>query len=508
MKMIKQYDSQPFGRNVSHIRHFVMTMVCGVFMLAGCGDFGDTNIDPNKPAQPDTRFLYIGAVRQALPSFYVNDLWNPWTLIYPQYVAEKNNIQFTTFEQLTFDISEYYTVAIRNLELIISLNSDEDTRNESYVTAFGASNANQIAAARTLLAYIYMHLTDALGMIPYSEVNLGERGLFMPVFDSQESIYKRLNSELEESWEQFDESQPLDPEYEILYAGDIGKWKRFNASVRMQLAIKLCRVDPANGKARFARAYAQGFIRSNKDILQFNYLDEADNQNPLYENIVATGRRDYWPSATIVDTMKVYDDPRLPAYFTEVRTGGFAGMPFGLPPAEAAVIDASTLSYWNDRFYKQDAPAVLITPSIILLAAAEAAEYGWINASAKELYDEAITASLTQHGVEHAVDDYLAHPAVAYRTHESVEQRISQIAIQKWIASFLQDGIETWSDYRRLGRPALTTGALAHLEAIPRRCVYDVAIYDANRDNYNNAIVAQGPDLPATRLWWDVINSN
>jgi hypothetical protein len=478
--------------------------VIAAFMLGGCdfSDFGDINKDPNNPSSPDTRFLYIGAVRQAVPSFYINSTWNAWTLIFPQYVSEKTNVQFTKFETLTFGLSGYYTESIRSLEEIIALNTNEDTKGEPMVLSFG-SNANQIAVARTLRAYIYMHLTDVLGMMPYFEANKALEGNFKPKYDTQQAIYTDINKELDEAYAQFDESSPLNSSYEILYGGNIAQWKKFNASVRMQLSIKLFKVDENTGKSIFAKAYGQGFIRDNADILQYRYLNESANQNPLYDNIIVGGRRDYWPSATIIDALKDYNDPRLGAFFTEARLGGYFGIPFGLLQSEAAALDANSLSYWQDKFYAQNSPGVLISPSVMLLAAAEAAERGWISASAKDLYEEAITAALAQHGVADGAAAYLAESKVAYNTAGTQSDRIAQIGMQKWFASFLQDGFETWADYRRLGVPELTIGGVAMIDAIPRRRIYDTGDYDANKDNYNAAISAQGPDLITTRIWWD-----
>jgi hypothetical protein len=482
----------------------IVILVTASFLFSRCnfGDFGDINVDPNNPSQPDTRFLYIGIVRLALPTFYINSTWNAWTLIFPQYVSERNNVQFTKFETLSLGTSEYYTDAIRSLELIISLNTDEATKGEPNVTAFGISNDNQIALARTLRAYIYMHLTDALGMIPYFEANKALEGLFKPVYDSQQSIYADLNKELEEAYDQFDESNPLNESYEIIYKGDISKWKKMNASVRMQLAIKLFKADPDTGKTNFAKAYSQGFIRDNADILQYNYLNESANQNPLYDNILVGARKDYWPSATIVDALKEYNDPRVSAYFTEAKNGGYAGMPFGISAPEAALIDVNSVSYWQDKFYMQNSPAVLITPSVMLLTAAEAAERGWIAASAKDLYEEAIAAAFDQHGVD-ATNEYLAEPKVAYKTAGTSDERIAQIGMQKWFASFMQDGFETWADYRRLGVPELTVGHVTALTEIPRRRIYDSNDYEANKVNHDAAVAEQGADLPTTRIWWD-----
>jgi hypothetical protein len=475
-----------------------------LFTQCDFGDFGDINVDPNNPSIPDTRFLYIDAVRASVPTFYVNSTYDAFTLYYPQYVSERNSIQFTRFEIQAFSIGGYYTSALKDLNLIISLNTDESTKNGTNVVALGSSE-NQIAVARTLRAYIYMHLTDIVGMIPYSEALQGLDGNFRPKFDTQEEIYTDLNRELDEAFAQFNLSEPLNASYEILYEGDISKWKKFNASVRMQLAIKLFKADADAGKTRFAKAYSDGFIRNNDDIFVYNYLSDGDNNNPMYENIDASrgGRKDYWPSSTFVDALVAYNDPRVPVYFKEAELGGYQGMPFGVEASEAQAIPANTVCYFHDNYWKQNSPAVLTTPSVLLLAAAEAAEYGWISDNPKTLYDEAVTAALNQHGLDAEVAGYLAQPKVAYKTSGTQAERLEQIAMQKWFASFMQDGVEAWSDIRRLDKPALTLGPVATITEVPRRRLYNSNDNIGNEVNFKLVLSAQGEDNVATKVWWD-----
>jgi hypothetical protein len=483
----------------------VLVLSSGLFTQCDFGDFGDINVDPNNPSIPDTRFLYIDAVRSSAPNFYVNSAYDAWTLYYPQYVSERNSIQFTRFEIQTFDAGSYYTSSLKDLNLIISLNTDESTKSGSNVLALGTSNANQIAVARTLRAYIYMHLTDVVGMLPYSDAIKGLEGNFQPKYDTQEEIYTDLNRELEEAHAQFDENAPLNSSYEILYGGDIAKWKKFNASVRMQLAIKLFKADPNTGKTRFAKAYSDGFIRNNADMLVYKYLSDGDNNNPLYENIDASrgGRKDYWPSSTFVDSILNYNDPRVAVYFKEAELGGYKGMPFGVSADEAQAIPANTVCYLHDNYWKQNSPAVLITPSIMLLAAAEAAEYGWISANARDLYNEAVTAAFNQHGLSANIGSYLAQPKVAYKTSGTQAERLEQIAIQKWFASYMQDGAEAWADIRRLGKPVIELGPISTIRELPRRRIYNSNNNIGNEANFKLVLSAQGPDNVSTRIWWD-----
>ena len=483
---------------------FIVFIFLGI-LFNGCnfGDFGDINLDPNNPSSTDTRFLYVFAVRQAIPSFYMTGTYDPFTVIYPQYIMERRNVQFTAYNITAFSTNNYYTQSLRNLNQIITFNTNADTKNEDWVTLFNASNDNQIALARTLKAYIFMHLTDCVGMLPWSEALRAAEGIYKPKYDDQQSIYTDLNKELEEAYTQFNESVPFDQTYEILYNGDVKKWKKFNASVRMQLAIKLFKADENTGKTRFAKAFNDGFIRDNADIFSYKYLNETNNQNPLYDNMEVSRRRDFSPSGTFVDSLLSYNDPRLPVFVDKNLYGDYYGITFGLTTTQIQAMDPNMISNFNPSFYRQNSPAVLITPSIMLLAAAEAAERGWISASAENLYNEAVTAALNQYGLGDEIDDYMNQEKVKFNTGGTSAERIVQIGMQKWIASFLQDSFEAWADWRRLGVPYLKPGVSATIAEIPRRRYYDSGDYNANKDNRDAAVAVQGADNFFTRVWWD-----
>mgnify|MGYP001274170846 CR=1 FL=1 len=117
-------------------------------------------------------------------------------------------------------------------------------------------------------------------MIPYTEAVKGDDGIFTPKYDTQQFIYEDLDRDLSEAYSQFDESGTLNKEFDILYSGNIARWKKFNASVRMMLAIKLSDVDPAAGKARFAKAYADGGMTSNDDRLEYNICRKRQTRTP------------------------------------------------------------------------------------------------------------------------------------------------------------------------------------------------------------------------------------
>ena len=485
----------------------LLIILIGVICFNSCGDFGDINVDPNNPSTPDTRFLFTQACKQ-VRLFVMVGTYGPWNQMYPQYFAERQNVQYSNFTLMDFNTGAYYRETIKNLNAIINMNSNSNTKDATHVIGLG-SVSNQIAMCRTLRAFIYMHLTDVLGMIPYSEALKGDEGLFTPKYDTQEFIYQDLDRDLKEAYAQFNTSEALNSTYDILFKGNVDHWKKLNASIRMMLAIKLSDVAPNDGKARFATAFADGGMTNNSELLSYKYLPETANQSPLYDNIMISGRKDFAPSKTILDFLLQYKDPRIEAYAEPNTNGDYDGVPFGTIQADIATY-ANTATF-DPRYFKQDATYVLISPSHILLIEAEAAVRGWITANAEDLYKAGIKASFDQYGIVTAnfvtwgladINAYYAQTDIAFTGTD--DQKISKIAMQRYLANFMQDGIEAWSDIRRLHIPALLPGnAASSMTHVPYRRIYYPDDYGTNRANYDAAIAAQGADNFDTRVWWD-----
>lgn len=485
----------------------------GALTLASCGDFGDINDDPNNPTEQNTKFLFSYALRYIhYPVFYQS--FNPQFLLYPQYIAERQNVQYGRLEDTDYATTNFYRYVLKNLKLIKDLNESDDTKSQSYVTAFG-SNANQIGAAETLTGYFYMFLTDGLGMIPYSEALKGDEGNFTPKLDAQKDIYTDLHKRLKAAYDMMDESGSLDGSADYAYGGDISKWKKLNASLRMMMAIKLADVDPTDGKAWFAEAFNDGGIEDPGDDFNAPFYADANNENPLYKNVVTEGRRDFCPSKFIVDLMNSLSDPRRPAYFTTNGAGEYKGIPQGIAQGEVANYNKDN-SDFNPNMYLQDADFILISAARTLLVEAEAAVRGWISADAANLYERGIRASIeakfstfgSSDGTtptEDAISAYLESDGVKFQG--STDNKIKLIALQRYINGYFEDGMEAWSDLRRLNYPVVKPGPQAVITHIPYRLTYGSADVSANQDQYDAAIATQGENSPETRVWWDVADN-
>ena len=167
---------------MKYIKSLAVAAMALTATMSSCdmGDFGNINANPNKPSEAYTDMLYTYSA-QWVRGFTMNSSsYDPWMQLRTGYLSESKNNQYGGLTSTsTFGTASYYYYYIKNLNTIIELNSNEETKNALSVTAFG-DNANQIAVAKTLRAFYFMTLTDILGPIPiakHSRVKVKVSGL-------------------------------------------------------------------------------------------------------------------------------------------------------------------------------------------------------------------------------------------------------------------------------------------------------------------------------------------
>ncbi len=460
------------------------------------GEFGDLNISPNNPATPNTNLLLSNAERRlgdqgAGISGFAKDL-------YPQYLAEIQYTNESRFFSRIYDYGPIYSGPLTDLQTIINLNTDPATKDLPYVQT-GGSTANQIAAARILKGFYFLFITDRWGDVPYSEALKGST-VFQPKFDRQQDIYNDLFKEFKEAAAQFD-AGTLNGD--LLLGGNTTRWKKWAASLRMIMALRLSKVDPAKGKTEFVAAQTDGVLASNADNVVFRYLADGNNQNPYYNNYDVGKRYDYAVSEPFITKLQNLNDPRLPVFAAKTVDGGvYKGMPYGLNTGTAGY-SQNSVSLIGAVFRAQNAALPITTFSQMQFTQAEAAKLGWIpggDAKAEEYYLKGIQASFDQYTLGSSAD-YVKQAGVAYNAANAIELIITQ----KWIANFMSNGYEAWADYRRTGFPALSPGPFPQSpdKQIPRRQAYPTTERDLNSTNYRAVVALQGPDELNTRVWWD-----
>lgn len=411
--------------------------------------------------------------------------------------TDESNYDFVTRKIADNHWNELYAGVLADLYTAReSVAQESILANDPAFTEKTAIKNNKLAQIDILIAYTYQVLVDTFGDIPYSQALLGNAN-FLPKYDKAIDIYKDLISKLNNSITTMDSSFTGFDSADVMYHGDIEKWSYFANSIKLKLGVNLLASNQDNATATSAitSAINDGLISSNALNAKVPYMSAVPNTNPVFNDLVNSGRHDFVVTNVVVDKMIGLSDPRFEIYTNGNPNGGIVG--------ESNSFSGSTQV--GDVIQEPDFSGTLLDAAEVEFLLAEAAERGIAAAgSAETHYNAAILASMDDWGVSAtAAASYLAQPAVAYTTAAgSWQQKIGE---QAWLGLYNR-GFEAWTSYRRLNYPALIAPPTADAAAeglVPVRMQYPIREQTLNPTNYNAAATAIGGDKLTTRLFWD-----
>ncbi|MEI9808429.1 MAG: SusD/RagB family nutrient-binding outer membrane lipoprotein [Bacteroidota bacterium] len=452
----------------------------------GCNKFdSDINISPNDPSVASGMQLIANA-EVFLPGLSSS----PSGEFAAQYLSETQYPTASLYPEGGTSFYGLYYGPLINLQKVL---------NSSSLNTLDGPYNNQIAVAKILKAYFFWHITDRWGDVPYTEALKGVEN-FTPAYDKQEVIYDSLFKLLSEANAMIVTGNISG---DIIYNGDMVKWKKLGNTIRLLMALRLSKVNAAKGNAEFNTALTQGIMTANADNLVYKHLLDANNQSYWYGEVKGKSREWWAVSELLMNKLKPVNDPRLPSYATPTKTGGlYNGLPFG---TVTGMPNTTNFSLFDTTVWAQNAQIHLVTYAQALFAKAEAAKLGWIagaDVEAKANYDLAIEQSVRQWNNNNinGLSAMMAFPEITYAPATAFEQ----IATQRWVHLFMH-GYEGWAEWRRTGYPALTPPVGDATRPIPRRNSYPANEQFNNTINYQEAVQRQfaGTDNISGRVWWD-----
>lgn len=396
-------------------------------------------------------------------------------------------------------------------------------------------NSPENALASIMWVYAFHRVTDYYGPIPY--FNAGEALEVVP-YDSQEDIYDDFFKRIDAAVQVLQANPGAQPygNFDLMYGGDVNKWIRFANGLRLRLAVRISKADPARARAEAEKAIAIGVIEDVTDDATMFKTENGGDVNGLGGIAVWN---EFRMSAAMESALKGYDDPRVAVYFQPASTSGeYDGLRNGLSPAQLgeSMNTADANSNVGARWVTGTGGSwsrVGNTRQNILHAAetyfnrAEGALLGWnMGGAPEELYNKGIEASMRQWGVNDDAaiqayidsdatpvgpEDFLQSPPLnqaPIRWSEDPTIQRLQIATQKWLALY-PDGMEAWADLRRSKVLQLYPVVNNENSNIPdgerpRRIPFLDLEKQTNREAVEAAeSLLDGPDLPSTPLWWD-----
>ena len=492
---------------------FKICLVIGCFGLVACtGDFEEINTNPNSPeAVPSAPILTY--VERIMSGSWLGNEWYNFneSSSMAGHITKISYIDEARYGYRSGTISNMFSLPysyIRSLNRILINEEGED------------GNPNMRAVALILKCYIYHVVTDHFGATPYSEAFKAEEGILTPKYDTQESIYRDLLEVLKTASNMIVENPTTLQSVggaDIIYGGNVTRWKKFANSLRLRMAVRMSYVDEAGARAVISEILgnpsAYPILESNADNARFKWPGDANYREPL--SAAGQTRVDYITCSTIVNVLKELDDPRLPVYaqLTKEKDEDNAEMVYRgfIAGASGPYGNLSVFSKVGAFFSENVAGYTYhFRYAEVEFLKAEIYERGLFTGEAETAYNAGVTASISEYTdvstgpktTTEQIAPYLALPKVAYTDPElprltfagnnyyeeeiiasgvyaagaisdityipdaiemdecanstvKANPRLQKIAYQKWL-SLYQQGQEAWAEVRRTDIPVIS----------------------------------------------------
>ena len=509
---------------------FLLLIISAIGFASCKKGFLDINATPNNPLEVPPGVI-LSNITIATAFANSNDL-NRAASVLMQHTAGVAN-QVAAYDVFLLDgnfdnqwNSEIYNGAINNMQVLVD--------------QYSATSPAYSGIAKLQMAYVYSMTTDLWGDVPYSQAGKGLR-FETPRFDKQEDIYlgksdpdpalriTSLFSLVKDGLSDLNKPSTLTPNAtsDIVYKGDLNKWKRLGNSLLLKFAIQISNRNPVLAKFTIDSVItANNYINSNALDFEVPFGANVGNRNPIFDfnNNLRTG--DMMLSSRLLALSRSLNDTvRLAKYFTKPNipnilavTGPRTFVAFNNGSTATAPALSSTVSgtvYIQRSKYNtfltgspeplispaagDAAPIRLITFSQVNFILAESALVLGTAGSANTYYQAGITANMQKIGMTPAeITDYFTTNPTVVTLSGTPAQMTQQIITQKYI-SLIGNGIEAYNDYRRTGYPVLT---------LPLNASGDNPNVIPTRLPYTPAELSRNPNAPNPRpktdvkVWW------
>jgi Starch-binding associating with outer membrane len=504
----------------------IVTSIVVLMVAFGCQDYLDVNKNPNVPTNPNLDLGLAGVLISAANDVSTNSnqitgQWNGMISVSGTFSNSGDVIR--TYNITTLIGSGLWSQYYYQLSSIQSLEK----------LAKKPGFEKYLVICKVMKAYYAQILVDMYNNVPYSSALKGFNGL-LPSYDKAEDVYEQASIQLDSAViigkaALANPIKPITvPKYaDIMLDGDIAKWMKLANTIRLRILIRQSNVSSRAGyvTAEIAKIVAngQGYLAVDAKINP-GYEKTTGKQSPMWEAYglsvadAQEGRGYLRASQYAFGFFKGQGDLRLGYIFRAINTEAdhafdfsdttkINTIPFGAAPVEE-LTTAKTSSWGTGILKSASQDVIFFSASQSLFLQAEAVQRGWIPGVAQTLYESGITESFKTLGVQDAVTSatnyYSQNRANINWNLIAADKKLEAIAQQKWMAIYMQDCIEGWSEVRRLGIPdaplSVDPSKLGGGKA-PARLLYPQSEYNTNASEVGK----QGSiNIFSSKIFWDI----
>lgn len=288
----------------------VVLVVASGWFAPSCNKFDlDVNTDPNNPSTTTPQLLLTNIEYSLMDALAgsLNDTQHGFMGMMTFY--DDYNVPAS---QWNFTWNVFYANVLKDIEGLIAAASADPSVGR-------AENPRYLAIAQLLKAYSYMTLVDLFGDVPYSEATQGDgaAAIKYPKFDKDQDVYNACKKLIADAEANMAKSFAVAVGGDIIYSGDMNKWKALAKTMKLKWAMTTRLVDPAAAKTEVeSLVTAGGFISAASGDFQLTFSKTVtpDNRHPWYLGPYTNGEFSYISSQLMVE-MVDDGDPRFPFYF-------------------------------------------------------------------------------------------------------------------------------------------------------------------------------------------------
>ncbi|GAB3911378.1 SusD/RagB family nutrient-binding outer membrane lipoprotein [Larkinella knui] len=501
------------------------------FLGSACKEsFLDINTNPNVLPTASPSFVFTNALNTTATNLngnsatgnQPNEVGSYWS---GQWSQGNGYIINTTIFAYNFTNGDftYWDAYYDNLEDYQYVINNADANNQKYLKG----------PAKVMKAMLYQQLVDMYGNLPYTEALKGGEVL-APKFDDQKVVYESLITLLDEAIVDL-KANPFASAFtgsDIVFKGSTTKWAQFANSIKMRILIRQSKVA---GKETYIKTEINKIVTEGSGFITGEDVGVGGPSFFLATAGKLSGVYDRWgydangakralnnfprPTKFLIDGLKAAGDTlrmKRIAYANGGENGtvpgtsvqkeisaNYSGTPFGV---SSGYLPANTTSLGPSLIVKGEfnRPSILMTATEIQFLLAEAKQRFTdvtLPGTAKSYFEEGIVQSFRILGANVAGAAAFKGSKIENYDWDASTNKLTAIAIQKWIALTNFSGLEAWTEYRRTNLPVLPQSVQVADAKRPVRFYYPNTESGSNGAN----VTAQGTiDAFSTRLFWDV----
>ena len=303
----------------------------GLALVAGAvacnsADITSANRNPNSPTTAPASALFTSATAASVrrwvgfggPAIIVQQLANTTYPTSDSYIGLQA-------DATTGNFNSAYTNDLQDFRQVIAKGK-------------AAGQPGVYGPAMVMQTWDFSYLTDEWGDVPYTDALKADSAVVAPKYDAQKAIYTGFFTTLKAAADAMAADPAGDPglgSADVIYGGNVAKWRRFANSLHARYALRIVNVDPASADAELKAAFSDpaGVFQSNSDNALLKWPGDGVSDNPFADNLKQ--RDDARLARTMTSLMIPDNDPRLrvygqPVVDSSVYANGYGGMPQAL----------------------------------------------------------------------------------------------------------------------------------------------------------------------------------